>query len=52
MEFTTNQVLSIGLVAFLAMTLIFTPNTGLTDKAKSAQTKATAKLDSVVSQYE
>jgi hypothetical protein len=52
MEFSTNQVLSIGLVAFLAFTLIFTPTSGLTAHATTAQTKATSKIDSVVTSYQ
>lgn len=52
MEFSTNQVLSIGLIAVLALTLIFAPSTGLSAKATNAQSKAAAKIDSVVTHYE
>ncbi|WP_163860408.1 hypothetical protein [Paenibacillus elgii] len=51
MEWSTNQVLSVGLVAFLAIALIFQPSTGLTAKATSAQQSASAKLDKVVESY-
>lgn len=52
MEWTQNQVLSMGLIAFLAITLIFAPTTGLTAKTTNAQTKATAKIDATVAQYQ
>jgi hypothetical protein len=52
MEWTTNQVLSIGLIAFLAVTLIFQPTTGLTAKTTNAQVKAAAKIDAVVADYQ
>ncbi|WP_179223901.1 hypothetical protein [Paenibacillus tyrfis] len=51
MEWTTNQVLSVGLIAFLAIMLVFQPSTGLTAKATNAQQSATAKLDKVVESY-
>ncbi|CAN7766922.1 hypothetical protein LJR153_007299 [Paenibacillus sp. LjRoot153] len=52
MEFSTNKVLDVGLIAFLAITLVFTASTGLVDKSKNAQTKATAKVDAVVTSYQ
>ncbi len=51
MSWTWKKILGFGITAFLIMTLIFAPGTGLIAKVNNAHTKANERVDDTISGY-
>ncbi|MEF3304222.1 hypothetical protein [Paenibacillus sp. GYB003] len=52
MVWTWKKILGFGITAFLIMTLIFAPTTGLVAKITNSHTKANERVDDTVSAYQ